>query len=268
MATGEWTPVPAPAPERAPDSLRRGGSTVPWHILFGLGLAALAVVFLEGVWQGAVLLFSPDSTAADSIRSSAEGLGKGAMWLNVGFSFLLFAVIPFAWVLGTRVRPWRGTLRYLQMERPWPALGKGLLLAIPLVVGVLLLSLAYLALTEGADGLREAFSAEGGEGANPAVEAIVRNLDPVLLVAIALAAGVGEEVFFRGILQKRVGVWGQAGLFALFHASGGYVPQLVAAFAMGLLFGHLVKRGSSLWLVIAAHAGYDAILLSTALLGS
>jgi membrane protease YdiL (CAAX protease family) len=73
---------------------------------------------------------------------------------------------------------------------------------------------------------------------------------------LALASGVGEEAFFRGALQPRVGLLGASLLFALAH----FVPRrdmlawsgfsLVAGLALGALFewtGNLVAP-------IAAHA--------------
>jgi membrane protease YdiL (CAAX protease family) len=80
---------------------------------------------------------------------------------------------------------------------------------------------------------------------------------------LALASGVGEEAFFRGALQPRVGLLGASLLFALAH----FVPRrdmlawsgfsLVAGLALGALFewtGNLVAP-------ITAHALVNGVNL-------
>jgi membrane protease YdiL (CAAX protease family) len=87
------------------------------------------------------------------------------------------------------------------------------------------------------------------------------------LLAISLAAGVGEELLFRGFLQATLtDLWsGPVGIlaglliaslvFGLCHAlCWGYA---VVATAMGLLLGLLFLATGSLWAPMTTHAVYD-----------
>jgi membrane protease YdiL (CAAX protease family) len=82
-----------------------------------------------------------------------------------------------------------------------------------------------------------------------------------LRAALALSAGVVEEIFFRGLLQPRVGLLFSTGLFALAHLSYDQPFVLVGVTALSVLYGLLVRWRQSLWAAITAHALFDAIQL-------
>ncbi len=90
----------------------------------------------------------------------------------------------------------------------------------------------------------------------------VLNLDTLHLdniVLIALSAGVGEEMLFRGVLQPHLGLWWTSLLFGLAHPlSLAYI--LYAALA-GLILGGLVEATGALLPAIVCHTVVDAILL-------
>jgi membrane protease YdiL (CAAX protease family) len=79
----------------------------------------------------------------------------------------------------------------------------------------------------------------------------------VFLVAILPA--IGEELLFRGALQKiftrilknyHMAIWLTAFLFSLMHMQFfGLLPRWI----LGVVFGYLVVYGGNLWLAIAAH---------------
>lgn len=87
----------------------------------------------------------------------------------------------------------------------------------------------------------------------------VPNLIMSILV-IGVLAGLSEELFFRGALQKifqskpmnsHVAIWITAFIFSAIHMQFyGFVPRLL----LGAFFGYLVLWSGSLWLPIAAHA--------------
>jgi membrane protease YdiL (CAAX protease family) len=91
------------------------------------------------------------------------------------------------------------------------------------------------------------------------------------LALVAVAAGVGEELLFRGLLQDGLSRW-------LGGPFGPWIALAVAAVAFGVChwlnatyavlatlaggyFGLLFAVSDSLWTPIAAHAGYDFLAL-------
>jgi hypothetical protein len=88
------------------------------------------------------------------------------------------------------------------------------------------------------------------------------------LVFIALFAGIGEELFFRGIIQPIIirgtrsawaGIIITAFLFSFFHFQFlGFAPRLI----LGVLLGLTYWYSGSIWVSILAHFLYDALLVT------
>lgn len=89
---------------------------------------------------------------------------------------------------------------------------------------------------------------------------------PVMLVVV-VAAGIGEELLFRGGLQPIVGLVPAALLFGFSH--GGWRKEMwayaVAATVSGTLFGLAYLWTRDLWVPVIGHALHN--VLSTALIG-
>ena len=87
------------------------------------------------------------------------------------------------------------------------------------------------------------------------------------LIFIALFAGVGEELFFRGILQRLfiritkspwAGILLTALIFSAFHMQFyGFIPR----FLLGALLGAIYWYSGSIWPAILAHFLYDALII-------
>jgi len=102
----------------------------------------------------------------------------------------------------------------------------------------------------------------------PALQRNLRQLERMLplrhmgvfdLLLIALSAGVGEEVLFRGAIQYALGLWGTSFLFGLMHPlSPSYVLYATVA---GLLLGWLALVTQSLIAPIVCHTIIDTLLL-------
>ena len=79
------------------------------------------------------------------------------------------------------------------------------------------------------------------------------------LFMIAVLPALGEELLFRGVIQKLFsqitrnlhwGIWISAALFSALHMQFyGFIPRLL----LGGMFGYLLVWSSSLWLPIIAH---------------
>jgi membrane protease YdiL (CAAX protease family) len=87
------------------------------------------------------------------------------------------------------------------------------------------------------------------------------------LVFISLFAGIGEEIFFRGVLQRMMirafgnpwmGIVMTAAIFSAFHFQFfGFFPRLV----LGMVLGAIYWYSGSLWTAILAHFLYDAFII-------
>ncbi|MEJ7914152.1 MAG: CPBP family intramembrane glutamic endopeptidase, partial [Chitinophagaceae bacterium] len=87
------------------------------------------------------------------------------------------------------------------------------------------------------------------------------------LVFIAGFAAVGEELFFRGVLQRLfikgtsspwAGIILAAFFFSFFHFQFfGFLPRLLLGIVLGAIFWY----SGSLWTAIAAHFVYDAFII-------
>jgi len=88
------------------------------------------------------------------------------------------------------------------------------------------------------------------------------------LVLIAISAGVGEEMLFRGVFQPAISaatgdVWGvilSSLLFGALHPIS--IPYAVVSFAMGLYLGATVLLTENLLVAIVCHGVYDFLLMA------
>ena len=79
------------------------------------------------------------------------------------------------------------------------------------------------------------------------------------LLIVAVLPAIGEELLFRGLLQKMIkkitgsmhwGIWITAILFSALHLQFfGFLPRML----LGALFGYLLEWTGSLWIPIIAH---------------
>ncbi len=79
------------------------------------------------------------------------------------------------------------------------------------------------------------------------------------LVVIAVFAGIGEELIFRGLIQRKlykgfgnphVAIWVAAIIFSAIHMQFyGFLPRLM----LGALFGYFYLWSGNIWVPIAAH---------------
>lgn len=85
------------------------------------------------------------------------------------------------------------------------------------------------------------------------------------LIIVAVLPAIGEEFFFRGVLQRIFGEWFKNMHLAVFAASAifsfihfqfyGFIPRLL----LGMLFGYLFVWTKNLWYPIVAHFVNNAI---------
>jgi membrane protease YdiL (CAAX protease family) len=82
---------------------------------------------------------------------------------------------------------------------------------------------------------------------------------------LAIAAGIGEEILFRGALQPVFGLVFTSLLFAIVHIQYGLTPITLAVFLLGMILGILRKRTNTT-VTVFVHFGYNFMLGLFALL--
>lgn len=86
---------------------------------------------------------------------------------------------------------------------------------------------------------------------------------PAEVLIIAVAAGVGEELLFRGVLQPEIGIVAASLVFGLLHMGGrGTLAFGLWVAAMGAALGALAIATDGLAASIVAHAVYDAAAIA------
>ncbi len=76
---------------------------------------------------------------------------------------------------------------------------------------------------------------------------------------LALSAGLGEEILFRGALQPVFGLWFTSLLFAIAHVQYGITPVTLVVFIIGLALGRIRQRTNTS-VAIFVHFGYNFVL--------
>ncbi len=219
-----------------------------------LASTVLGFLFFAGVFFPA-LAFEPDRqldlasvTPIEIFALQVLILGSLATWYALGFVGVpevgaRRAAVAWVGQLGLRARN-------VSTE-----------LAVGLAAGVV----AWLGVLSAALLLGFALSKLGGErllGDEPS-ELIVwmASLPVALRLGISLAAGVVEELFFRGFLQPRVGIALSTTLFVIAHLGYGQPFMLFGIALLSVFYAGLVAWRGSVWSAIAAHFFFDAVQL-------
>lgn len=256
MKGGTGTPMGGPGPAssghggwRPVDPAARRVQGFSWWDL---------IIIFDLVIVGALFLFAILAGPAEGEPAFADDADMARIihWLNVGLALLMFGGLPLLWVAMTREERLEGTLRWLGLKgaqrNNWFWLGMGSFVAVGLYVSVIILALFLHAI-------------EADPGGDPMFEQMVKVGGWPLIIAVSISAGVGEEILFRGILQRWLGVIGQAALFGAVHVNQGWIA-VAFIFGVALVFGLLRRQGMPLWSLMVAHAAYDFILFGQLLI--
>jgi membrane protease YdiL (CAAX protease family) len=96
------------------------------------------------------------------------------------------------------------------------------------------------------------------------VRPLAEALDLWSSAVVSICAGVGEELFFRGVLQTEFGIVVASICFSLLHfgfSASKYLFVCLLYIAIGFYFGIICIINQSLWVPIIAHVAYDFIAL-------
>lgn len=236
--------------EPEPGTRKRPG-IVGWDILLGLDLGYLAITVLFGILLFALMSAGLDLGGDGATESDVDEatLARAVLWITNVHNLVVFAVVPITWIYLTHHGRWEGVRRFLGLERPSATIPIGLAYGVGLAVlfGAIAILLDRLGLTPD----------------QAPIEDTVQYITWPLVIATSLVAGFAEEVMFRGVLQKWLRWWGQALVFGVLHLGNAGILSFAVTLVIGLLFGYARQRGMSLWTLVAAHAMYDFVLLSS-----
>jgi uncharacterized protein len=88
-------------------------------------------------------------------------------------------------------------------------------------------------------------------------------IGPAEVLGISVAAGVGEELLFRGAVQPELGLIGASLLFGAMHVGGtGTIVFGAWAALTGFILGWSAEISGGLLLPMIAHSTYDALALA------
>ena len=230
----------------------------------------LLMVFAQMIFMAIAMMAGWDTDLrGGNIGADATPAERGQLRLLLGINNLFMYIIAggaTVWMF------YRGTQRglphwadYLQVRQPPKALTIGLavllmLCSMPLVLYLLQINKmlplpdAFHAMEDStAEMIKGLLQMEGLAelGAN--------------LILIALIAGVGEELVFRGVLQQQLmrriaNPWVALALSAaIFSAIHLQFEGFLARWLLGMVLGWLYWRNRNLWIPIAAHSFYNAL---------
>lgn len=89
----------------------------------------------------------------------------------------------------------------------------------------------------------------------------IARLGPLFALFVSFLAGFSEEIFFRGFLQKKLGILITSFLFAITHTGYGILIQITGPFVFGLIIGYAYKKSENLVVAITAHTTLNLIVI-------
>jgi uncharacterized protein len=203
----------------------------------------LALV-LSGYFAGSVIL-----QVAGGLDGLSQNLPSVSIWLFLAQQFT-FVLVSFLGVGALTRRDWTAV---------YQRLGLGSISG-----RQFLESLAWIALLV----LLQTIGGAVWNAINPEDVALVEEISQILYqdfgfwhwLALALGAGIGEEILFRGALQPVFGIWFTSLLFAIVHVQYGLLtPATVILFLLSFILGFIRQRHNTS-VAILVHIGYDLTL--------
>lgn len=210
-------------------------------------------LMLSGYFAGSVIL-----QVAGGLDTLAENLTQVSIWLFLAQQ-LGFVLIAFLGVGAMMRRDWTAVFQRLGLEA---ITSRQIVESFGWILLLVLLQAAGGAIWDAID---------------PEQVTLVEELSNLLYqdfgfwhwLALAIGAGIGEEILFRGALQPVLGIWFTSILFAIVHVQYGFLtPATIVLFLLSLILGFIRQRHNTTTAILI-HFGYDLTLaLATLLLAS
>jgi membrane protease YdiL (CAAX protease family) len=203
----------------------------------------LALVF-SGYFAGYIIL-----QITGGLENLAENVTGVSIWLFLAQQ-VGFVVLAFLGVGAMMRRDWTAVFQRLGLEA--------------ITLQQVFESIGWILLLI----LLQALGGVAWEAINPDEVALVEQIGQTLYqdfsiwhwLALAIGAGVGEEILFRGALQPVFGIWFTSILFAIVHVQYGILtPATAVLFLLSLILGFIRQRHNTS-VTILVHLGYDLTL--------
>lgn len=239
-------------PERSGDLLARlgvprtGGGAIGFCIVAGVAATVFGVFALAQTVVGIEHVLDGGTTDELFRRPTLAGIVA-----NVAVNLLLLGTAAVGYLRYAHGMSLREVAEALGIDGGWRSVVEGVGWA---MVGLLALGLI-------AGGLMQLGL---GPERNVLAELIAETLTLPQAIAVSFLAAVGEEVFFRGLLQPRIGLVPQAVLFGLVHATYLNGFEVLGTFVLGLAFGIAYRRTGSLYAPVAGHLAANSLVFALA----
>lgn len=199
-------------------------------------IAALWILVVAGT-----ALFTVD---LEAVASQANITVADSIISVIAYPALGFSLVGI-WV----TRSPREAIKRLGIERiELRQIGVALGLVIPLLV-----------LGIGLDALGQQLQPQLYEQLERVLKAMSSNVtNPAVALLLALSAGIGEEILFRGAIQPRLGIGLTALLFAVAHTQYGASYAVVGVFLIGIILGYERKYMNTTACIIT-HGAYNFV---------
>jgi membrane protease YdiL (CAAX protease family) len=221
--------------------------------LFGDHFATPALKIAAYVWLGVFLAVVTVLVVGSAhTEPTAAQLAKIKFYNVFDMHVILVIFLAGWWLLAGRPP----ILRFLNIRREHP--GEAVLSGLAVGVGGWVVTIAIAA------SLALVLQASGMLPKEPKVPAMViwiANLSAWKKVLLVFAAMTVEEAFFRGWLQKRIGLIASTILFALAHSGYGQPFLLIGVTLISLVIGTTFYRTKNLIPGVIAHGVFDAVQL-------
>lgn len=222
-----------------------------WLKLVGILLVIFTIGVLTALTGGDVKM-NLDDQGTINVMKIAQVISVIFIFITPALLFAIFCTKAGTRYLGILTKPAFSTTLIAAV---------GMVVALPLINGLAELNL-HMQLPASLHSIEE-WMKQSEENAKQVTEAFMQGTDTstlfLNLFVVAFMAAIGEELFFRGMLQKvliecfknkHVSVWAGAILFSAFHMQFyGFIPRMF----MGAYLGYLFLWSGSLWPGIIAH---------------
>lgn len=224
-----------------------------FHILRCDDFPNLGAKIFAYVWLAIFLVIVGTATAYSAANPpTAQQLAKASF---AGFFLLHLIIVVFllGWWLATR-RPSIGTFLNIPKSGNGEAVMAGFAIGLGGWVVTIVMALLVALILKGAGLLPNKMEP-------PALIAYMAGQAWWKKALIVLSAMTVEEAFFRGFLQKRLGLIASTVLFAVAHAGYAQPMLLVGVTIISLIIGTAFYRTKNLIPGVVAHGVFDAVQL-------